>query len=226
MLVTSEMGRLWGTGVAVAVEAPAHAQRRHQGHGFHLVDAAMAGDAADAGRHVCAVVEIGVVGQLVDPNPAHRPAAVSAFPNGREQRAVLLHQRMAVHHARARGWQVRDRRHLDRSVTVTAIETQFADVELVAGRDRLNGTVAHVCVPRKKNNQTPAIASVGPTLPAMAATIGSLFHQAGGSGPTARTPGRCRTVAPAESPRWNVDAASAQPQKEFAGGNDSKILVD
>jgi hypothetical protein len=35
-------------------------------------------------------------------------------------------------------------------VTVAAIETELADVELVAVRYRLNGTVAHVCVPRRK----------------------------------------------------------------------------
>jgi hypothetical protein len=54
---------------------------------------------------------------------------------------------MAVH-ARLRGRKVGDARKLDRGVTVTAIETELADVELVAVRDGLNGTVAHVCVPR------------------------------------------------------------------------------
>ena len=39
---------------------------------------------------------------------------------------------------------------LDRGVTVPAIETKLADVELVAVRDGLNGTVAHVCVPRRE----------------------------------------------------------------------------
>jgi hypothetical protein len=35
-------------------------------------------------------------------------------------------------------------------VTVSAIETKLADVELMTVRDGLNGTVAHVCVPRGK----------------------------------------------------------------------------
>jgi hypothetical protein len=56
---------------------------------------------------------------------------------------------MAVH-AGARGWNVRDGRAFDRGVTVAAIETELADVELMAVRDGLNGTVAHVCVPRGK----------------------------------------------------------------------------
>ena len=56
---------------------------------------------------------------------------------------------MAVH-ARLRGRNVGDGRNLDRGVTVPAIETELADVELVAVRDGLNGTVAHVRVPRGK----------------------------------------------------------------------------
>ena len=138
-----------GTGVAVAVEAPAHAERRHLRDRFHLVDAAVAGDAADSCRHVRAVGEIGVVGKLVDANPAHRPAALGAVPNRCEQLAVPLHGLMAVH-AGLRGRNVGDGRNLDRGVTVSAIETKLADVELVAVRDGLNGTVAHVRVPRGK----------------------------------------------------------------------------
>ena len=56
---------------------------------------------------------------------------------------------MAVH-AGLRGRNVGDVRNLDRGVTVSAIETKLADVEPVAVRDGLNGTVAHVCVPRGK----------------------------------------------------------------------------
>ena len=92
-----------GTGVAVAVEAPAHAERRHLGDRFHLVDAAVAGDAADAGRHVRVVGEIGVVGKLVDANPAHRPAALGAFTNRRERLAVLLHERWQFMQVRVGG---------------------------------------------------------------------------------------------------------------------------
>ena len=114
---------------------------------FHLVDAAVAGDAADSCRHVHVVGEIGVVGKLVDANPVHRPAAGGAVPNRCELLAVLLHEPMAVH-ADLGGRNVRDGRDLDRGVTVAAIETELADVELMAVWDGLNGLVAHVQVPR------------------------------------------------------------------------------
>jgi hypothetical protein len=35
-------------------------------------------------------------------------------------------------------------------VTVSAVETELTDVEPVAVRNRLNRTVAHVCVPRRE----------------------------------------------------------------------------
>ena len=133
----------------MAVEAPAHAEGRHLSDRFHLVDAAVARDAADSCRDVRVVGEIGVVGKVVDANPTHRPTALGACPNRRERVAVPLHGLMAVH-ARLRGRNVRDRRNLDRGVTVSAVETKLADMEFVAVRDRLNGTVAHVCVPRGK----------------------------------------------------------------------------
>ena len=193
-----------GTGVAVAVEAPAHAEGRHLGDGFHLVDAAVAGDAADSCRHVRVVGEIGVVGKLVDANPAHRPAALGAFPNRCEQRAVPLHGLMAVH-AGLRGRNVRDGRNLDRGVTVSAIETKLADVELVAVRDGLNGTVAHVCVPRGKevpDARDREHRSRG--CPRWRPRSGVCSTKGERSGPMARTPGRRRTVAQAASPRMDL----------------------
>src|SRR5262249_22641081 len=116
---------------------------------LHLVDATVAGDTPDARCDVRLVCEIRVVGKLVDANPAHRPAAGRAVANRRERGAVAFHRLMTVH-ARLGRWNVRDRRGLDRGVTVAAIETQLADVKPVAIRDGLYGTVADVGVPRGK----------------------------------------------------------------------------
>src|SRR4029453_8142485 len=133
-----------GTGVAVAVKAPAHAERHHLGDNLHLVDPAVTGDAADSCGHVRVMGEVGEVGKLVHANPAHRPSAHGAIPNRSEPLAVPLHDLMAVH-AGPRGRDVRDARNLNRGVTVSAVETKLADVEPVAVGYRLNGTVAHVC---------------------------------------------------------------------------------
>src|SRR5215217_2509063 len=130
----------------MVVEAPAHTEGRHLRDRLHLVDAAVTRDAADSCRQVRVVREVGVVGKLVHPNPAHRPAGRGTLPNRCERCAVPFHQLMAVH-AGLGGRNVRDGRHLDRRVTVPAVETELADVEPVAVRDGLYGTVAHVRVP-------------------------------------------------------------------------------
>src|SRR4030095_16673292 len=61
-----------GIRVSMAVETPTHTERRHQRDLFHLVDAAMTGDAPDAPGQVRAMVEIGEIGKVVDANPSHR----------------------------------------------------------------------------------------------------------------------------------------------------------
>ena len=138
-----------GTGVAVTVEAPAHAERRHLGDRFHLVDATVAGDTADSPRHVHVVREIGVVGKIVDANPAHRLVVRGAGSNRCERLTVPHHGQMAVH-AGLRGRNVRNGGYLDRGMTIPTIDIELAGVEFVAVRDGLNGTVADVCIPGGK----------------------------------------------------------------------------
>ena len=94
-------------------------------------------------------------------------------------------------------------RNLDRGVTVTAIETELADVELVAVRDGLNGTVAHVCVPRGKEvpdardrERRSDAASDGDRERELVPPRGENLA------PMARTPGRWRPGAQAASPLW------------------------
>src|SRR5688572_30188715 len=123
-----------GSGVAVTVDAPTHAEGRHLGDRVHLVDAAVARNAADPRSYVRAVMEVGVLRKVVNTNPAHRPAALDTLPNRCQQLAVPHHGLMAVQ-AGARGRKVRNGRNLNRRVTVSAIETKLADVKPVAVRD-------------------------------------------------------------------------------------------
>ena len=57
----------------MAVEAPAHRERRGLAHQRHLVDAAVAGRAADAFGDMDAVIEVDVVRKVMDAPPAQRP---------------------------------------------------------------------------------------------------------------------------------------------------------
>ena len=200
MLVTSETGRRLGPGLRW--------QSRHQlilsgdicVTVFHLVDAAVAGDTADAARHVRVVVEVGVVGKLVDANPAHRTAARDAVRESVRALAVLLHRLMAVH-AGLRRRHVRDGRNLDRGVTVPAIETELADVELVAVRDGLNGTVARrPCTTEKRNTRRRRSRAPERDCPRWRRRSGACSTTGEKSAPMARTPGHWRTVCPVGSP--------------------------
>src|SRR5579871_2156857 len=71
-------------GVAVAVEAPTHSQRRRLPHQRHLIDVAMTGGAADPLRHVNAVVEVDVVGQDMYSVPVNGFVCSQAFTNWRQ----------------------------------------------------------------------------------------------------------------------------------------------
>ena len=82
--------------VAMAVEAPAHRKRLGLVDDLHLVDVAVAADAADPGVDVNAVVEEGIVGQVVHPHPAQRRVVGHALAQRLEQLAVALDHRVAI----------------------------------------------------------------------------------------------------------------------------------
>jgi hypothetical protein len=79
-----------GLGGAVAVEAEAHAQRLRLAHDVHLVDPAVALDAADAPVDVDRMVEVDEVGGLVDVDPRHRLAGLVAARTTASSGLVVL----------------------------------------------------------------------------------------------------------------------------------------
>ena len=70
----------------------------HVRDGVHLVDLAVALHAADAAVHVDRVVEIDVIGHLVDLHPRHGLARLVAVPHhGASSGLVVLDLVVAVH---------------------------------------------------------------------------------------------------------------------------------
>ena len=125
-----------GRRVAMAVEAPAHIHAVHLLHQRHPVDAAVTALAGDALRDMDAVVEIGVIRDVVDAVPHQRRLVGEALAHRRQHRCVGPDLRMAAHagiaarHAGIGGG-------LDRLVAVAAIEAEPADMMLMAERHRL-----------------------------------------------------------------------------------------
>ena len=197
-----------GTGVAVAVEAPAHAEGRHLGDRFHLVDAAVAGDTADSCRHVRVVGEVGVVGKLVDANPAHRPAAGGAVPNRCELLAVLLHESDGS--SCRSGWAERSRRQKSRprrDSTGNRDQARRRGACGCTGRAERDGS-PRLCTTGKRSTRRPRSRGSDRGCPRWRPRSGACSTKGERSGPMARIPGRRRTVAQAASPEWN-DATSS-----------------
>ena len=129
--------------IAMAVQAPAHAERLVLVDLFHLIDPTVTADAADAAGHVGAVVEVGVVRKVVDLHPLDGFARLVALADGRELGARRPDLAVTVH-ARLRRRDGRVRAVLDGVVAVAAIDAELTGVQRVAVRDRLFGHVADI----------------------------------------------------------------------------------
>ena len=73
----------------MALQAERHAERLGVIHLVHLIDPAVALDAADPAIDVNGVIEIDEVGQLVDLDPGNRPPALGAVANQFQARIIL-----------------------------------------------------------------------------------------------------------------------------------------
>src|SRR5207245_3660762 len=74
--------------IAVAFEAPAHAQVRVFARDRHLVHASVAAHAADSLLEMDAVIEIDEVREIVNALPLDRPPRAIALPHRLQQRAL------------------------------------------------------------------------------------------------------------------------------------------
>jgi hypothetical protein len=86
-----------GCRIAVAVQAKRHVQRLYLLHFHHLVDSAVAADAADASRHVRLVIEKYEIGKAVNPHPLDRHAGGVAVAYFLQTWTLRLHASVAVH---------------------------------------------------------------------------------------------------------------------------------
>jgi len=135
-------------GIAVAFNAPAHAQGLHLHHLFHIRDISMAFNAADADTQVSAVIEIDIIGQLVDAHPLDRSAFSPSFAQRDQLLILLADQSMAVHAGLDAG-DIGVGRNFDLGVAVAAVHPQVSGVELMTVGDGLDGAITGVGVFRR-----------------------------------------------------------------------------
>ncbi len=129
----------------MTIHTPGHAKGFDLPHDIHLVNTAMAADAAYALIHVGAVVEVDVIRQLVYSNPRDGFAGCVEFPQLDDFRRILFDLGMAVQ----TGFGSRDSGEfafINEVVTVTAIDSQLSGMKLVAVVDGLTGLIADLKV--------------------------------------------------------------------------------
>ena len=130
---------------AVTLEAPGHAQRFRLVNDGHCIDLAVAAVTTDAAVHVHGVVEIDVVGRLVDADPFHRCARCPAGTDRGQLRTLGFDLRVTRH----AGLGVRDirvRGDLHMGMTISAVHPELLHVDGVGKGRRLLRHVAHVGV--------------------------------------------------------------------------------
>ena len=115
-------------GVAMAVQAPAHAVGLVVVDRVHLVDLAVTLHAADASVHMNGVVEIDVIRGLVDLHPRNGLAAGIRLPDQTQLGRVFGHDGVAAH-AGLRRRDVGEPRFFDVAVAVTAVDPQLIGVD-------------------------------------------------------------------------------------------------
>ena len=129
--------------VAMTVEAPLHLKRLLLPHQGHLIDSAVAAHASDALLHVDAVVEVDEVGKIVNAGPLERPIVPETRSHRLQHGAVGPDLRVASHTG-LRGRQAGEGTLFDRRMAVAAVESETADVVLVAEGDRLLARYRHL----------------------------------------------------------------------------------
>ncbi len=117
--------------IAMAIQAPAHGERRSLKDKGHLVDRTMAGRAANALVDVNAVIKVDVVGQAMHFNPLDGLVRAVALSNGFQITHVVEENGMAIH-ASPGGRNARVSRTLHAGMTVAAVDAFIAHMVLVA----------------------------------------------------------------------------------------------
>src|SRR5260370_15846490 len=82
---------------AMAVDAPAHRERRHLLDAIHRLDRTVASPAVDPREHVLAVVEVNEVGKVVHLHPSDGPVHLNGFFQLLDLDRLFFDERMTIH---------------------------------------------------------------------------------------------------------------------------------
>lgn len=126
---------------AMAIEAPGHALGFVLENDVHFIDLAVATDATHTAIHMGRVIEVSVVGHVVDFDPRHGLAGGPTVAVDLELGVVLLDVAMTIH-AGLGGGKVGVAADLDVAVAVAAVQAELTDVNIMLKMDRLHRLIA------------------------------------------------------------------------------------
>jgi len=140
------------SGVAMAIHAPCHRERRDLLNLCHLIDATMTCLTSDALVDVNRVIEVDEIGQLRHAPPGNRPARGDALPDGRHRRARHP-QRCMTADALLRWRQSGKRAAVRARMAVSTIDAQGTGVQSVIERHGLDDRPPFTARPRRTDPQ-------------------------------------------------------------------------
>jgi hypothetical protein len=132
-----------GIWISMTVQTPLHAQCFSLRNDCHGVNSAVTLHTTDATIDMRGMVEIGIVRQVMYPNPMHRKPGPVALPKWLKILRVLVDLRMAVH-ACLGWWNIRMRCVLDRIVAVATVHTELSSMHAVTKWYWLSGLVPNI----------------------------------------------------------------------------------
>jgi hypothetical protein len=120
----------------MAIKAPPHVELLRLPGERHFVHLPMASRAADTFRHVDAVIEVGIIRQVMNARPLDRLAGLPRIAHRLEDRRIRPNLRVA-RHANLRRRNSGEGGLLDAGVAISAIDPKPADMMLMAEWHRL-----------------------------------------------------------------------------------------
>ena len=124
----------------VTFQAPRHAVGLRLVDRRHVIYLAVTNGTTDSPIHVRGVIVKDIIGRPMNLHPLDRFARLPTVAHRLKLRVILLHLRVAVH-AGLRVWQVRVRRHFDKTVAIPAIHPELRHMNVVGKRHRLDWLV-------------------------------------------------------------------------------------
>lgn len=109
-----------GLGMTMAIKTPSHVKRVALPSQRHLADGAVTGRAADALRHMDAVIEVDEIGKIVHAIPFNGLAGSSTLTHRFKHRRIAPNLRMAIHAGAGRRYAGKSR-FFNRRMAIPAI---------------------------------------------------------------------------------------------------------